>query len=63
VNIQLKVAGNTIKENDLSRYFNTLDGVDYVGVVHGEEKQECALEHCFLFTTYYYKWKVSLLAY
>jgi hypothetical protein len=47
--IQLKVAGNTIKENDLSRYFNTLDGVDYVGVVHGEEKQ-CALEHCFLFT-------------
>jgi hypothetical protein len=21
------------------------------------------LEHCFLFTTYYYKWKVSLLAY
>ena len=54
INIQLKVAGNTIKENDLSRYFNTLDGVDYVGVVHGKEKQELLLwSTVFCLPTYY----------
>jgi glycosyltransferase involved in cell wall biosynthesis len=54
INIRLKVAGNKIKENNLSDYFNTLDGVDYVGVVHGEEKQKLLLwSNVFCLPTFY----------
>jgi glycosyltransferase involved in cell wall biosynthesis len=54
VAIRLKVAGNKIKENDLSNYFNTLDSVDYVGVVHGEEKRQLLLwSTVFCLPTFY----------
>ena len=54
INIQLKVDGNKIKENNLSNYFNTLEGVDYVGVVHGKEKQKLLLwSNVFCLPTFY----------
>jgi glycosyltransferase involved in cell wall biosynthesis len=52
--IQLKVAGNTIKENDLSRYFNNLDGVDYV--LFTARKVNCFGALFFVYPIYY-KWR------
>jgi glycosyltransferase involved in cell wall biosynthesis len=52
--IRLKVAGNKIKENDLSHYFDTLDCVEYLGVVHGGQKQKLLLwSTVFCLPTFY----------
>lgn len=52
--IQLKVAGNEIKENNLSNYFNTLDNVEYLGVIHGIEKKQLLLwGNVFCLPTFY----------
>jgi glycosyltransferase involved in cell wall biosynthesis len=54
ISIQVKVAGKMIKENDLSVYFNTLDNVTYVGVVHGRQKQNLLLwSTVFCLPTFY----------
>ena len=54
VKVKIKVAGNKIKENDLSSYFNTLDCIEYIGVVHGEEKQKLLLwSNVFCLPTFY----------
>jgi glycosyltransferase involved in cell wall biosynthesis len=52
--VKLKVAGSIIKDNDLSQYFNELKQVEYVGVVHGKEKQDLLVwSNVFCLPTFY----------
>lgn len=54
ISIELKVAGNIIKGNNLSSYFNNIDCIEYLGVVHGDKKQELLLwSNVFCLPTFY----------
>jgi glycosyltransferase involved in cell wall biosynthesis len=54
IKIQLKIAGNKIKENDLSHFCDNLEYVAYLGVVSGLEKQKLLLwSNVFCLPTFY----------
>lgn len=54
IKIQLKVAGNEVKENKISEYFNRLENVEYIGTVQGIVKQELLLwSTVFCLPTFY----------
>lgn len=54
VNIDIKIAGNKIRQNDLSAYLDSSDNIEYVGVVDGERKKELLMwSNVFCLPTYY----------
>lgn len=53
VSVKIKIAGNLVSNNDLSSYFGKY-GIEYVGVVNGEEKKNFLLwGNVFCLPTFY----------